>query len=254
MTKRVHYLVLLLIVITQDLTAQISENLVGHIGVSTIYQPPYQSFYRPIGLDIVNFKPTIKLRINAEAAYNINSRIELNVGVGLGNADLRGTGLSLNPEIIELVDSEFNPESLAAFNKEQYSLFNTSFDHAFASIGGYFSLGRSEKSINIGFKGYLPYYYDKDLIGSHPYAEYEDVAAVYKYNYSPDYTLEFLLRKRVVIFKQNALISFSAIYSPNDHFVNAWTLMATNRVTSFNINEYPFPDWNYGLTLSCPLF
>ncbi len=254
MTKRVHYLVLLLIVITQDLTAQISENLVGHIGVSTIYQPPYQSFYRPIGLDIVNFKPTIKLRINAEAAYNINSRIELNVGVGLGNADLRGTGLSLNPEIIELVDSEFNPESLAAFNKEQYSLFNTSFDHAFASIGGYFSLGRSEKSINIGFKGYLPYYYDKDLIGSHPYAEYEDVAAVYKYNYSPDYTLEFLLRKRVVIFKQNALISFSAIYSPNDHFVTAWTLMETNRVTSFNINEYPFPDWNYGLTLSCPLF
>jgi hypothetical protein len=253
-TKRVHYLVLLLIVITQDLTAQISENLVGHIGVSTIYQPPYQSFYRPIGLDIVNFKPTIKLRINAEAAYNINSRIELNVGVGLGNADLRGTGLSLNPEIIELVDSEFNPESLAAFNKEQYSLFNTSFDHAFASIGGYFSLGRSEKSINIGFKGYLPYYYDKDLIGSHPYAEYEDVAAVYKYNYSPDYTLEFLLRKRVVIFKQNALISFSAIYSPNDHFVTAWTLMETNRVTSFNINEYPFPDWNYGLTLSCPLF
>jgi len=253
-TKRVHYLVLLLIVITQDLTAQISENLVGHIGVSTIYQPPYQSFYRPIGLDIVNFKPTIKLRINAEAAYNINSRIELNVGVGLGNADLRGTGLSLNPEIIELVDSEFNPESLAAFNKEQYSLFNTSFDHAFASIGGYFSLARSEKSINIGFKGYLPYYYDKDLIGSHPYAEYEDVAAVYKYNYSPDYTLEFLLRKRVVIFKQNALISFSAIYSPNDHFVTAWTLMETNRVTSFNINEYPFPDWNYGLTLSCPLF
>ena len=254
MTKRVHYLVLLLIVITQDLTAQISENLVGHIGVSTIYQPPYQSFYRPIGLDIVNFKPTIKLRINAEAAYNINSRIELNVGVGLGNADLRGTGLSLNPEIIEIIDSEFNPESLAAFNKEQYSLFNTSFDHAFASIGGYFSLGRSEKSINIGFKGYLPYYYDKDLIGSHPYAEYEDVAAVYKYNYSPDYTLEFLLRKRVVIFKQNALISFSAIYSPNDHFVTAWTLMETNRVTSFNINEYPFPDWNYGLTLSCPLF
>lgn len=254
MTKRVHYLVLLLIIITQNLTAQISKNLVGHIGLSTIYQPPYQSFYRPIGLDIVNFKPTIKLRINTEAAYNINSRIELNVGVGLGNADLRGTGLSLNPEIIELVDSEFNPESLAAFNKEQYSLFNTSFDHAFASLGAYYSLGRSEKSIEIGFKGYLPYYYDKDLVGSQPYAEYEDVAAVYKYNYSPDYTLEFILRKRVVIFKQNALITISAIYCPNDLFVTAWTLMETNRVTSFNINEYPFPDWNYGLTLSCPLF
>lgn len=254
MTRRIQYLALLLIVINQNTTAQISENMSGHIGISTIYQPPYQRFYRPIGLDIVNFKPTIKLRLNAEAAYNINSRIELNVGVGLGNADLRGTGLSLNPEIIELVDSEFNPESLAAFNKEQYSLLNTSFDHAFASIGGYFSLGRSEKSIDIGFKGYLPYYYDKDLIGSQPYAEYEDVAAVYKYNYTPDYMLEFILRKRVVMFKQNALISISAIYSPNDHFVYAWTLMATNRVTSFNINEYPFPDWNYGLTLSYPLF
>ena len=132
MTKRVHYLVLLLIVITQNLTAQISENMSGHIGLSTIYQPPYQRFYRPIGLDIVNFKPTIKPRLNADVAFKISSRIELNVGLGLGNADLRGTGLSLNPEIIELVDSEFNPESLAAFNKEQYSLFNTSFDHAFA--------------------------------------------------------------------------------------------------------------------------
>lgn len=236
------------------MTAQISKNLSGHFGVSTLYQPPYQIFYNPIGYDLIEFKPSLKLRLNTELAYHIGSRVELNFGAGLGNADRLGTGVTLNPDIIELIDREFNHESLAAFNKEQYDVLNTSFDHVFASLGGYYSLGRSDKSLEIGVKGYLPYFYYRNSNVRNPYTEYEDVAAVYKWNDDPYFFLELILRKRVVLFKRNAQLSISALYGPSYSHVGAWTLMATNRVTSYNTSEYPIPDWNYGITLSYPLF
>lgn len=253
-TKRFHNLILLFAVSSLSVTAQINAKFSGHFGVSTVYQPPYQVLYFPVGLDLIEFNPVIKLRINSEVAYDIGSKGEVSVGIGLGNAGLQADGVSINPDVIEVIDREFDPESLAAFNREQYDFLNTSFDHVFATLGAFYSLGRSSKSLVLGARGYLPYYLNFEPIGRGSSVTYEDVAVVYKSNSKTYFFLEVILRKQVVLFNREARVSLSAIYGPNDAFVGAYTQMATNRVNSFNMSDYPFPDWNYGLTLSYPLF
>ena len=253
-TNRIHNLILLIVISSFSVTAQISSKLSGHFGVSTVYQPPYQVLYVPVGLDLIEFNPVIKLRINSEVAYEIGPKGEVSMGIGLGNAGLQANGVSLNPDVIEVIDREFDPESLAAFNREQYDLLNTSFDHVFATLGAFYSLGRSSKSLDLGARGYLPYYLNFEPIGRSTSATYEDVAIVYKANFETYFFIEAIVRKQVVLFNREARVSLSAIYGPNSAFVGAWTLMATNRVNSFNTSDYPFPDWNYALTLSYPLF
>ena len=253
-TKPLRNLILLIVFSYLNVTAQVNSKLSGHFGVSTVYQPPFQILYVPVGLDLIEFNPVIKLRVNSELEYEIGSKGEIIMGIGLGNAGLQANGVSLDPNAIEQIDREFDLESLVAFNSEQYDLLNTSFEHVFATLGGFYFFGRSSKSLALGVRGYLPYYLNFEPIGRWSSAAYEDVAVVYKANFKTYFFLEVILKKQVVILNQKAQVSLSAIYGPNDAFVGAWSQMATNRVNSFNTSDYPFPVWNYGLTLSYPLF
>ena len=94
-TKPLRNLILLIVFSYLNVTAQVNSKLSGHFGVSTVYQPPFQILYVPVGLDLIEFNPVIKLRVNSELEYEIGSKGEIIMGIGLGNAGLQANGVSL---------------------------------------------------------------------------------------------------------------------------------------------------------------
>jgi hypothetical protein len=172
--------VFVLFLATFKMTAQIDKKWSGNFGMSMVYEPPFQKVYIPIGTDLIQFNPTLKLRINGEFAYHITNRIEIDLGAGLGNVGVQPKGVTLDPEVIQTIDREFNPESLAAFNRAQAGRFNPSFDHGFILIGGFYSLGPSAKSFDVGARYHLPLYFNTEYFWSFTQVDYEDVATVYR--------------------------------------------------------------------------
>jgi hypothetical protein len=60
--------VFVLFLATFKMTAQIDKKWSGNFGMSMVYEPPFQKVYIPIGTDLIQFNPTLKLRINGEFA------------------------------------------------------------------------------------------------------------------------------------------------------------------------------------------
>jgi hypothetical protein len=244
----------LLFMATFKMTAQIDKKWSGRFGTSIVYEPPFQKVYIPIGTDLIQFNPTLKLRVNGELDYHLTNRIEIDLGAGLGNVGVQPKGVTLDPEVIQTIDREFNPESLAAFNRAQAGRFNPSFDHGFIFIGGFYSLGPSAKSFDMGVRYHLPFYFNTEYFRGFTQVEYEDVATVYRSFSDPTLMFEFLLRKPITIKQKEMHLTFSAFYNSGYFRVRARTLMATNRASEYYESEYLVPNWNFIFSLSFPLF